>query len=76
MANGGGAMRRHAYGCGLEAALDVVGGKWKPVGFAEQMPKTDHLFIRPPAVPGFIHHVYICNVLGGNGQFFGRKHPA
>ncbi len=24
-------MRRHAYGCGLEAALAVVGGKWKPI---------------------------------------------
>jgi DNA-binding HxlR family transcriptional regulator len=24
-------MRRQAYGCGLEAALAVVGGKWKPV---------------------------------------------
>jgi DNA-binding HxlR family transcriptional regulator len=22
-------MAKHAYGCGLEAALDVVGGKWK-----------------------------------------------
>src|SRR3984893_6099227 len=22
-------MRKRAYGCGLEAALDVVGGKWK-----------------------------------------------
>src|ERR1700677_72029 len=22
-------MRRRTYGCGLEAALDVVGGKWK-----------------------------------------------
>jgi DNA-binding HxlR family transcriptional regulator len=22
-------MKRRAYGCGLEAALDVVGGKWK-----------------------------------------------
>ena len=22
-------MQKHAYGCGLEAALDVVGGKWK-----------------------------------------------
>ena len=24
-------MRRHTYGCGLEAALAVVGGKWKPI---------------------------------------------
>jgi DNA-binding HxlR family transcriptional regulator len=24
-------MKRHAYGCGLEAALDVLGGKWKPM---------------------------------------------
>ncbi|AGA26237.1 winged helix-turn-helix transcriptional regulator [Singulisphaera acidiphila] len=24
-------MRRQAYGCGLEAALDIVGGKWKPI---------------------------------------------
>jgi DNA-binding HxlR family transcriptional regulator len=24
-------MRRQSYGCGLEAALDVVGGKWKPI---------------------------------------------
>ena len=24
-------MKRQSYGCGLEAALDVVGGKWKPV---------------------------------------------
>jgi DNA-binding HxlR family transcriptional regulator len=24
-------MRRQAYGCGLEAALAVVGGKWKPI---------------------------------------------
>jgi len=22
-------MKSHTYGCGLEAALDVVGGKWK-----------------------------------------------
>ena len=22
-------MREHAYTCGLEAALDVIGGKWK-----------------------------------------------
>src|SRR4030081_1343872 len=25
------AMRRQAYGCDLEAALAVVGGKWKPI---------------------------------------------
>ncbi len=24
-------MKRPAYGCGLEAALDVLGGKWKPM---------------------------------------------
>jgi DNA-binding HxlR family transcriptional regulator len=24
-------MKREAYGCGLEAALAVVGGKWKPI---------------------------------------------
>ena len=24
-------MRRQVYGCGLEAALAVVGGKWKPI---------------------------------------------
>ena len=24
-------MRKQAYGCGLEAALAVVGGKWKPI---------------------------------------------
>ncbi|MBV8075649.1 MAG: helix-turn-helix transcriptional regulator [Planctomycetaceae bacterium] len=24
-------MRRQAYGCGLEAALAVIGGKWKPI---------------------------------------------
>jgi DNA-binding HxlR family transcriptional regulator len=22
-------MKKHSYGCGLEAALDIVGGKWK-----------------------------------------------
>lgn len=24
-------MKERPYGCGLEAALDVVGGKWKPI---------------------------------------------
>ncbi len=24
-------MKRPAFGCGLEAALDVLGGKWKPM---------------------------------------------
>ena len=24
-------MRNQSHGCGLEAALDVVGGKWKPI---------------------------------------------
>jgi DNA-binding HxlR family transcriptional regulator len=24
-------MKAHGYDCGLEAALDVVGGKWKPI---------------------------------------------
>jgi len=24
-------MKPQTYGCGLEAALDVVGGKWKPI---------------------------------------------
>src|SRR4051794_32719683 len=24
-------MRQNAYGCGLEAALAVIGGKWKPI---------------------------------------------
>src|SRR5438309_6808576 len=24
-------MKRQSYGCGLEAALAVVGGKWKPI---------------------------------------------
>ena len=24
-------MRRQIHGCGLEAALAVVGGKWKPI---------------------------------------------
>jgi DNA-binding HxlR family transcriptional regulator len=27
----GKSMRKHAYGCGLEVALAVVGGKWKPI---------------------------------------------
>ena len=24
-------MKNQPYGCGLEAALDVIGGKWKPI---------------------------------------------
>src|SRR5436305_12258788 len=31
-------MKTHAYGCGLEAALDVVGGKWKPIVLWRLMP--------------------------------------
>jgi DNA-binding HxlR family transcriptional regulator len=27
----GATLKTHAYGCGLEAALAVVGGKWKPI---------------------------------------------
>src|SRR3954451_22954782 len=27
----GAGMKPHTYGCGLEAALAVVGGKWKPI---------------------------------------------
>src|SRR5262249_31785619 len=30
-AAGAGTMRRQAYACGLEAALAVVGGKWKAI---------------------------------------------
>ena len=33
-------MRKQAYGCGLEAALDVVGGKWKPIVLWHLAPGT------------------------------------
>ena len=31
-------MREQAYGCGLDAALDVVGGKWKPIVLWQLVP--------------------------------------
>lgn len=33
-------MRRQVYGCGLEAALAVVGGKWKPIVLWHLAPGT------------------------------------
>jgi DNA-binding HxlR family transcriptional regulator len=33
-------MQRQTYGCGLEAALDVVGGKWKPIVLWALAPST------------------------------------
>ena len=33
-------MKPQAYGCGLEAALAVVGGKWKPIVLWHLAPGT------------------------------------
>ena len=32
-------MRKQSYGCGLEAALAVIGGKWKPIVLWHLMPE-------------------------------------